>query len=257
VWYKFPVVKIDQIKKKLTSSGYAVYMRSRWHEYKDEVLALRMQGASMTLIERQFGIARSTLSGWFRSVPLADAQRLELLRNSRDGWVKARGNAVLSHQKAKEQRIQQAKRQAQAVLDQIDMSNPAILDLALSMLYWGEGAKKDATSIGSSDPKILRFTLTVLRQNYGVTEEMVRCDLHLRADQDGVALKGYWAKQLSLPTACFKYIAYDKRTTGKPTYNNYKGVCLITVHQIAIQRKLISLYNLFCDRVEQTNGMGD
>ncbi len=203
----------------------------------------------MTVIEREFGIPRSTLSGWFKTISLSEEQRTRLMKNSQDGWVKARINAVAAHNAAKERRIQEATELAKATLDQIDLNNSAILDLAFAMLYWGEGAKKDVTSLGSSDPKILRFMIFVLKRNYSITDRMIRCDLHLRMDQQEQTLKTYWANELQLPIECFKYAAYDKRTEGKATFGHYKGVCLITVHQIAIQRKLISLYNLFCDSV--------
>jgi hypothetical protein len=72
-------------------------------------------------------------------------------------------------------------------------------------------------------------------------------------DQDGDALKAYWSKELNVPLERFKYIAYDRRTEGRKTYDHYKGACLISCGNIAIQRKLIYLYNLFCDKVAELN----
>src|SRR5690606_13244481 len=120
---------------------------------------------------------------------------------------------------------------------------------ALSMLYWGEGAKSRSTSMGSSDPKILRFFVTVLRQNYGISDEMLRCDLHLRMDQDEGKLKTYWSKHLNIPIERFKYVSFDKRTAGKPTYEGYHGVCLIRCADISVRRKLIYMYSLFYDKI--------
>lgn len=202
----------------------------------------------MTVIERQLGIPRSTLSGWFKLVPISEEHRTRLMKNRQDGWAKARLQAVESHRAKKALRLIEAKQAALETLDRIELTND-VLDLAFAMLYLGEGAKAKVTSLASSDPKILRFMITVLRRNYNITPDMLRCDLHLRMDQNGDKLKDYWSEQLSLPLTCFKYVAYDKRTTGEPTYDHYKVVCVITCGNIAIQRKLIFLYNLFCEKV--------
>jgi len=223
-------------------------MKSKWFEFKDEVIALRKKGISMTIIERKFGVPRSTLSGWFRSVALTDEQQSKLAQNSRDGWAKARIKAVESHHAKKTLRLLEAKQAAIETLEKIELTSE-VLDLAFAMLYLGEGAKSNATSLASSDSHILRFMIAVLKRNYNIAPESLRCDLHLRMDQDGDELKKHWAKQLNLPITCFRYVAYDKRSTGKPTYDHYKGVCVISCNTIAIQRKLIFLYTLFCEKV--------
>lgn len=233
-----------------TGVVYNYAMRSQWYELKATAVTLRKSGYSITVIERKLGIPRSTLSGWFKSVPLTDEQRLRLMKNSQDGWAKARTNAVLAHRAQKELRLLHAKQAAADTLNKIELSNE-VLDLAFAMLYFGEGAKKGSTSLASSDPTILKFVLNVLRRNYGITPRMVRCDLHLRMDQDTNTLKEYWSQELSIPLDRFKYVAYDKRSEGRPTYEHYKGVCVINCGNVAIQRKLIYLYKLFCEKIAE------
>jgi len=235
------------------SRTYVCYndrMKSKWYESKETAITLRKHGISMTAIEKKLGIPRSTLSGWFKSVELTEQQRLRLMKNRRDGWAKARMKAVESHHTQKALRLLSAKQEAQQVLDQIDLSGPT-LDIAFAMLYLGEGAKKGSTSIASSDPKILLFVLAVLRRNYGITPDMVRCELHLRADQGSAESKKYWSDTLHIPIEKFGSVLHDQRTTGRPTYDGYKGVCVLYCGSISIQRKLISLYNLFCEKVSQ------
>jgi hypothetical protein len=223
-------------------------MISRWFELKETAITLRKQGLSITVIERQLGISRSTLSGWFKDIQLTEEQRTRLMKNRHDGWQKAREKAVEAHRTQKALRLLNAKQAAQRTLEQIDLSGP-ILDLAFAMLYLGEGTKSGATSLASSDPKILKFVLAVLRHNYGITTSMISCDLHLRVDQDELMLKQYWSQELGVPIERFKYIGFDKRSAGKPTYDHYKGVCVLNCGKIAIQRKLVYLYNLFCEKV--------
>lgn len=224
------------------------YMKSQWFEYKETAIALRRSGMSMTVIEKQLGIPRSTLSGWFKTIVLTSEQQNALNKNKHVALVLARARASESHRTKKALRLLEAKRSAIATLDKIELS-PEILDLAFAMLYFGEGAKKNLPSISSSDPKILRFVLMVLQRNYGITPDMVRCDLHLRMDQDAAEMKNYWSGQLNIPVERFTYVAFDERTAGKKTYDHYKGVCLLYCGSIAIQRKLIYLYNLFCNKV--------
>jgi hypothetical protein len=223
-------------------------MTSKWFHLKETVIELRKTGMSMTTIERKYGIPRSTLSGWFKSVELSASQRTRLMKNSQDGWLKAREKAAEWHRAQKALRLLQAKKEALETLEKIQLTDE-VLDLAFAMLYFGEGAKNGMTSLASSNPTILRFVLAVLKRNYNVTPEMIRCDLHLRMDQNPEILKEYWSKELSIPLEQFKYVAFDKRSEGKPTYDHYKGVCVVSCYKVAIQRKLIYLYNLFCDKV--------
>ncbi len=225
-------------------------MKSRWFEYKDAAVALRKAGMSMTLIERKLGIPRSTLSGWFKNIELSEEKRLQLMKNKQDGWAKARANAVKTHNRQKEDRLEEARNKAVEVIDQIKFDGPT-LDLAFAMLYLGEGAKSGSTSLASSDPKILKFVLKVLQLNYQITPAMVRCDLHLRADQDPDQLKDYWSNQLGIPLEKFKSVSIDKRSEGKKTYDHYKGVCVLYCGSIAIQRKLVYLYTLFCEKISE------
>lgn len=228
-------------------------MRSQWYEYKEAAIALRRTGMSMTLIEQKLGIPRSTLSGWFKNVLLTEAQRTKLMNNSRDGWQKARENAVKAHNQAKADRLARAKLSAEETLSKIDISNE-VMDLAFAMLYLGEGAKNGTTSIANSDSKVLKFVIKVLEINYGVLPIDIKCDLHLRADQDPETIKKYWAQELGIPLQNFRKAYLDQRTVGRSTYEHYKGVCVLYCGSIAIQRKLVYLYNLFCKRITELDG---
>lgn len=225
-------------------------MKSKWFEYKEAAVTLRKTGMSMTVIEKRLGIPRSTLSGWFKDITLTEKQRTRLMENSQDGWKKARESATHWHRTQKALRLQEAKKAAIETLDNISLDS-ATLDLAFAMLYFGEGAKNGTTSIANSDPKVLRFVLKVLALNYGITADKVKCELHLRADQDALILKHYWSNELKIPIRSFRKAYIDQRSAGRPTYDHYKGVCVLYCGGIAIQRKLIYLYKLFCEKIEQ------
>ncbi len=230
-------------------------MKSKWYHLKDEAIALRKVGTSMTVIERKLGIPRSTLSGWLKDIELTEEQRTSLMRNSSDGWQRARKHAAQTHKEQKALRLLKAKQEALETLDNIPLTQ-ATFDLAFAMLYLGEGSKNGTTSLASSDPKILNFVLSVLQRNYGIGRDMVKCELHLRADQDSQAMKEYWSEELQVPIGRFRKSYFDQRSAGRPTYEHYKGVCVLYCGSIAIQRKLVYLYTLFCEKIAELDGGG-
>lgn len=225
-------------------------MKSKWFEYKSETIRLRKKGISITEIEKKFSIPRSTLSGWFKGIDLSEKQKRALSDRKREVLIHARKKAVVWHNKQKELRLQEAERSARETFERLDIGNISVLELAAAILYLGEGAKKNVeTSLGSSDPLILKFFLKILRTVYGVEDGKIRCELYLRADQDPAQIKHFWSKELHLPLENFRQVNIDKRTAGTVTYDGYKGVCNIRCGNVAIQRKLIALSRLFCEGI--------
>jgi len=229
-------------------------MKSKWYELKSDAIKLRKRGLSIGRIERRLGIPRSTLSGWLKNVKLTQGQKEKLLQDWKNALVKARKKAVLWHNAQKAKRLLEAKCEALKTLEKIDINDPNIIELALAMLYLGEGAKTtDETAIGSSDPSILKFFLAILKGIYNLDVRKIRCELNLRADQSPEKMKRFWAKELKLPLSNFRHVNIDKRTIGSKTYPNYKGVCHIKCGSVAIQRKLTHINNLFCQKVIKNN----
>jgi hypothetical protein len=164
--------------------------------------------------------------------------------------VKAREKAVIWHNKQEENRLRLAEAEADKTLEQINLPHGSVSELALAMLYLGEGFKKSLdTGIGNSDPTILRFFVAMLLNFYRVEKNKITCQLHLRADQDPNMIKKYWSEKLGLPLAAFQAVSQDKRTKGRPTYPDYKGVCIVRCGHVAIQRKLVYLSKKFCERI--------
>lgn len=225
-------------------------MKSRWFKLKQKAVVLRKCGVSIPKIEQRLGIRRSTLSSWFRSVRLTARQKEKLLNDWRNALVKARLKAVLWHKAQKARRLLEAREQALNVFNNIDVTDKHVIELALAMLYLGEGSKAtDDTSLGSSDPLILKFFLSCLKKIYNFDITGVRAELYLRADQSPGKIKKFWAKELHLPESNFRQINIDKRTIGSKTYPHYKGVCNIRCGHVAIKRRLLNLSQLFCEEM--------
>lgn len=229
-------------------------MESKWSGKKSEALSMRTNGQSLSYIHKELGIPKSTLSYWFKNITLNKEQILVLQNKWREGLIKARKGAVLWHNQAKENNIAMAEAAGQRTLNQIDTQNTNITELALALLYLGEGTKaKNETGMGSSDPLILKFFISCLRNIYNVPEAKIRCELHLRFDQDPDLMLDYWSKELNISKDNFNKTYLDKRTAESKTFDSYKGVCLIRCGTVAIQRKLVYIAKNFCTTISSKN----
>ncbi len=219
-------------------------MKSQWFKKKESAIKLRVAGHSIRNIEQRLGIQRSTLSGWFKNISLTTEQKENLKQITRNKVIKnlenARKKAVEWHHKQKKVRLNTAKSEALHTLSEVDINNKYVMELALSLLYLGEGAKTPITALGNSNPAVLKFFIKCMIDLYGVDLSNIKCELHLRADQNVETVKSFWATQLKIPKSNFRYCV-DKRTVGKKTYNNYNGVCTVVCGSIAIQRRLMFL----------------
>lgn len=224
-------------------------MRSKWFRLKTTAVALRQKGNSIRDIENRLKIPRSTLSGWLKNINLTKIQQHRLERRWIKALVKARKKAVIWHNQQKKLRLETARKEALTVLSKISIENKSIIELALAMLYLGEGGKTNATVIGNSDPLILKFFIYALEEIYGLDVNKIKCELHLRADQNPEEIKAFWSKKLNIPLSSFTSTSIDLRTTGRPTYNTYHGVCILQCGNIAIQRRLVYLGKSFCEKL--------
>lgn len=223
-------------------------MKSKWFQLKPKAIFLRKQGKSIRDIEKSLGISRSTLSGWLKNIKLTILQSNSLKNKHKKALVKARKKAIIWHNQQKENRLKFAENEAEKTLSKINYSKENI-ELALALLYLGEGFKKSPkTGMGNSDPILLKFFLKIMLNIYKVSIEKIRFELHIRADQNPELIKQYWSKELNAPLNKFKSISIDKRTIGKSTYPDYKGVCVIDCSNIAIQRKLVYIGKKFCEK---------
>ncbi|MDP3992812.1 MAG: hypothetical protein Q8Q05_01185 [bacterium] len=225
-------------------------MKSKWLHLKNTALEMRKSGTPLGQIGKELGIPKSTLSYWFIGIKLTVKQKAAIKKN----WLKAiyesRGNAIRWHNQQKAVRIEDARLEAEEVIKGIDFRDNSTLELALAILYLGEGSKKTSdTSLGSSDPTILKFFISCMRKLYQLGPNQARYYLHLRADQDVAKTKDYWVKTLRIPLENFKSTSLDQRTVGRPTFKNYQGVCVVSYGRVAIQRRLVWISKLFCEKI--------
>jgi len=226
-------------------------MSSRWFDIKDKALDLRQKGKSIRYVEMRLGIPRSTLSGWFKNITLTDTQLKILEAQHQKGMIKGRKKAVLWHNKQKELRIKLAHEQAIETLKKIDFNNNNVLEVALAMLYLGEGSKDNSTSIGNTNPLILKFFISSMTKIFKIEKNNITCELHLRSDQKVDKIIKYWSKQLNIPREKFSAVK-DKRIVKSKTYPNYHGVCVVRCAGMAALRRIVHLGEEFSKMVVNT-----
>ena len=215
---------------------------------------MRTDGLSIRTIEKQLGIPRSTLSVWFSDVKLSTNLQTKLKSDQMHALARAQVKAAEWHRAQKQLSYLSAKQEASSIVNRLPV-NADILDFALSMIFFTKGISIKTGSLSSSDPKILRLYTTVLKNNYHLPPSDFTCTISIRDDQKTDEIVQYWSTVLSLPNDCFKNTRVSKHSKSIPVDDSYKGVCTVRCRNIAIQRKMIYLYNLFCDKVENS-GMG-
>jgi hypothetical protein len=215
---------------------------------REEAVRLRKRGLSIKKIQAKIGVSLSSLSVWLRNVKLTESQQRKLRKEWEQALVKARVKANEWHRSQRQERERLVREKVhQDYEEAMDRKN---LEIALAMLYLGEGAKtRSQLGLGNSDPKVIRFYLNALSELYGVSHSKLRFDLHLRADQNESALKQYWSQEVGVPLDRFSYVIKDKRTIGKPSYPHYKGVCFVAGGGVEIQRRLLYLAEVLCARI--------
>ena len=229
-------------------------MLSQWYELKPTAIKLRKRGFSIRKVEKLLKIPRSTLSGWFKEVKLTHKQKHTLENHKLRSLAKNRKLAAEWHRQQKRIRLAEAKKQANHIMSKINLKDESVIELALAMLYLGEGAKTQGTSMGNSDPLILKFFIACLTELYEIDLSKIKCELHLRNDQNPNELKNYWSRELKIPIKNIRAY-FDKRTIGSKTYSTYKGVCVVRCGNIALQRRMVYLGQRFCESISRSRAV--
>jgi len=173
------------------------------------------------------------------NIELTKSQKERIKRLLFRNLQKARVMAAEVNRKEKKKRIRKISEKAKLFIEKIEL-NSHVLKLILSALYLGEGTKREgAVELGSSNPKIAKAFVCLLRGLYKLDESRFKNTIFGRYDQKPKDLENYWSKLLKIPVSQFYKTCLDKRTKGNKSYKTYKGVCLVRYTDVAIQRKII------------------
>lgn len=219
---------------------------------KTRAQRLRSKGKTYSEIQGvlKTKIPKSTLSYWCKSVKLPKFYRAKIEKLDKTNLGKARAMALVANKIKRWKYLESLLERNLDLLKGLDTRTQKII---LSVLYLAEGAKHKSTRVlllGSSNPKIIKFYLSLLHNCFNIDKQKFRTRVQCRFDQDVKKLEKYWQKATGLNASQFYPTYKDKRTKGKKTKKkNYMGVCIIHYFNTEIQLELELLANAIMDKI--------
>jgi transcriptional regulator with XRE-family HTH domain len=210
----------------------------------------REQGYSYNEISEQVGVSKSTLSGWLKHISLTLAQEQRIQRRIEDNQTAfvatARKTNKERYQRAREQAYQQGEFVASMLPD-----NKTVHELALAMLYLGEGDKTgNRVQIANTDPAVLGYFLWAMKELYDVdrTEIVLRLNLIEAARPLESEMIEWWADALGCTVNQFQKTQFDGRSRSTHITEDYRGVGTVTYADTYLFERLMGVYSAYFNR---------
>ncbi len=205
------------------------------------------EGLSYEEIAARTRLSKSTLSHWLRDIQLKPEHEARLKERMRAN----RANLAARAWAINRQRYAQARSEAyQAGADVLSRlpCDTSVEELALAMLYLGEGSKSgNRVQLASTDPNILCYFVRALIRLYALDPDRLSFRLNLveAARPQEEFLKAWWSKQLGCSTDRFLKTQFDARSTATTLTEDYRGVCTVTYHDTYLQQRLLGLADAY------------
>jgi transposase-like protein len=197
----------------------------------------REEGLAITEICKILGVAKSSVSLWVRDIELSDEQKAELHRKHYAYRAQLKGshtNAIKARA-LREQYQQEGRAKARE-------QDP--LHIAGCMLYWGEGAKsRNSLKLANSDPDLLCFYLSFLRQTLGIEDHQVaiRIICYTNNGLTQLDIENYWLGIFNLPVTCLTKTVVNQqpRSSQQKGRKLLYGTCEIAVHSTRLVQHVL------------------
>ncbi|MBK6793194.1 MAG: hypothetical protein IPG80_11825 [Anaerolineales bacterium] len=207
-------------------------------------------GFSYNEISEQIGVSKSTLSHWLKHILLTLEQEERIQQRIEDNQAAFVAHARKTNQKrykdAREQAFQLGVEVASALPE-----NDAVHELALAMLYMGEGDKTgNRVQIANTDPAVLQYFLWAVEKLYQINrgEMTLRLNLVEAARSHEDQMKNWWAECLNCKTSQFIKTQFDQRSQSQDLTGDYRGVCTITYNDTYLYERLVGVYSSYVGR---------
>jgi len=218
-------------------------MRAKSEKRLEAERLRREEGLSYNEIAARTGISKSTLSYWLRDISLTPEQKARLQERLRANRATFAARAWPINR----ERYRRAREQAyQAGADVVATlpDEPSVEELALAMLYLGDGSKTGGVvRMASVNPDILAYFVGALKHLYNVDERRISCRLHLveAAREREQQLVQWWSECLGLPRENFRKSTFDSRSQVSQVTDDYHGVCIVTYSDTYLQQRILGL----------------
>jgi hypothetical protein len=204
---------------------------------KEKIKARRIrveEQLSIKDIATRLGVAKSTVSGWVRNLPLS-SKTIEA--RCLAGCIKG-GKTRCSDARAIRIQYQQ---------DGMDMAKKYKDDplfMAGCMMHWAEGTKdKNSVVISNTDSHFMQLWLKFIQRFFNVkpTDLVVYVHCYLGNGKTKRQIESYWLRELDIPRLCLRkttVVTNHKSSTGAKKNRHPYGVGIVKVHSTKIVQQI-------------------
>ncbi len=119
----------------------------------------------------------------------------------------------------------------------------------LAMLYWAEGQKLPDrlayVKFANTDPKMVLFFLTMLRNCYKLDENRLKIRLYVHWYHNVPKLIKFWSDLLGVDPSRFYRSYLKRRSPGKKFRKNFVGICFVYYFSVDLRREIMdTAYNI-------------
>ncbi|PJE69046.1 hypothetical protein COU96_01860 [Candidatus Shapirobacteria bacterium CG10_big_fil_rev_8_21_14_0_10_38_14] len=198
---------------------------------KAKAIKLRKRGYSYSEILQEVKVAKSTLSGWFKSVQLAKSQKQRLTKKRREAQLKGAQSQKLKRKKITRQLINKGIKEIKT----LTRKELFVIGVAL---YWAEGSKQkennisQAVAFSNSDPVMIKLFLTWLVDICRIEKSDVKFELYIHESINQSKIKQIekmWRNLLNLPKSKKIKIRLKRNIRKKPIKKNKNYIGLIKI----------------------------
>lgn len=195
---------------------------------------LRRKGLSLNEISHKLGVSKGSVSLWVRNEHLS-ASAQKRLQNKKTKGQKAAAKANIQKRVNKEK---EAELLATKTLSNLKMDYPTSMTLC-ALIFWCEGGKRPGSGVEftNSDPDLVRFFVTLMRELFDLDETKFRICAHLHNYHDQEKQLMFWSKHTKIPLSQFSK-TYNKPNTSKAYRENYPGCVRVRYYDSSIARAL-------------------
>lgn len=221
---------------------------------REQAIKLRTQGHTYGQIKRELKVAKSTLSGWLRNLPL-DEKQLELLAKNRE---RAKDLAIERYiETRKNQKFARLKLVLNEQCRKLLPLSEKELFLCGLFLYWGEGEKRHGIiSISNTDPRVIKFALYWMTNLLKIPREKIRINLHLYKDMSIDEATNFWSNILDIPKIQFNKPYIKKTNREGLTYKSFgHGTCKLYAGSVLLSEKIAMSIKAISDKYGAKNNL--
>ena len=168
---------------------------------------LRDQGYSYGMIHEELGVAKSTMSYWFRDKPFKPNH--EVVNRIKYGPIKS---GAQRHNK----RVENIRELKKLGIEELGVLSKRDLWMLGIGLYIGEGSKTtESIRISNSDPATIVTAIKWFKEVCGLSSENIVITLHLYLENNIQMALDYWQNTTKLPYTSFRKTHIDTRDNKK------------------------------------------